>query len=122
MSEATSSHRLPYGVAPPTFRLPDASHVGAVHLQVIDLQRSLSYYEQVLGLRAHGVTSTSVVLGADGDDRPLVTLNTKRGVAPARRGALASIISRFCYLPAAIWPLCLASGVSRLRPGMADHR
>ena len=28
MSEATSSHRLPYGVAPPTFRLPDASHVG----------------------------------------------------------------------------------------------
>ena len=122
MSEATSSHRLPYGVAPPTFRLPDASHVGAVHLQVIDLQRSLSYYEQVLGLRAHGVTSTSVVLSADGDDRPLVTLNTKRGVAPARRGALG--LYHFAILLPARSDLGrfashLAS--SGLRPGMADH-
>ena len=116
------SHRLPYGVAPPTFRLPDTSHVGAVHLQVIDLQRSLSYYEQVLGLRAHGVTSTSVVLSADGDDRPLVTLNTKRGVAPARRGALG--LYHFAILLPARSDLGrfashLAS--SGVRPGMADH-
>jgi catechol 2,3-dioxygenase len=47
---------LSYGVAPPAFRLPDAAHVGAVHLQVVDLQRSLSYYEQLLGLRAQSAT------------------------------------------------------------------
>ena len=122
MSEATSSHRLPYGVAPPAFRLPDASHVGAVHLQVVDLRRSLSYYEQVLGLRAHGMTSTSAVLSADGDERPLVTLNTKRGVTPARRGALG--LYHFAILLPARSDLGrfashLAS--SGVRPGMADH-
>ena len=82
-----SSGQLPYGVPPPTFRLPDASHVGAVHLQVVDLQRSRSYYEQVLGLRAHGITDTSVALSADDEDQPLVTLHTRPAVAPARRGA-----------------------------------
>ena len=51
MSETTRTAQLPYGVPPPTFRLPDAAHPGAVHLQVSDLQRSLAYYEQVLGLR-----------------------------------------------------------------------
>jgi catechol-2,3-dioxygenase len=34
-----------YGVAPPAFRLPDATRVGAVHLQVGDLARSSAYYE-----------------------------------------------------------------------------
>ena len=31
----------PYGIAPPGFRLPDATRVGAVHLQIGDLQRSI---------------------------------------------------------------------------------
>ena len=42
---------MPYGIAPPGFRLPDATHVGAVSLQVADLSRSLDYYTDVLGLR-----------------------------------------------------------------------
>ena len=75
------------GIAPPAFRLPDAAHIRAVHLQVVDLQRSHSYYEQVLGLRAHGITETSVALSAAGGDQPLVTLHTKPGLKPARRGA-----------------------------------
>ena len=122
MAETTSSHRLPYGVAPPTFRLPDASHVGGVHLQVVDLQRSLSYYEQVLGLRAHGVTSTSAVLSADGNERPLVTMNTKRGVTPARRGALG-LYHFAILLPARSDLGRFASHLASagVRPGMADH-
>lgn len=87
MSETTRTAQLPYGVPPPTFRLPDTAHPGAVHLQVSDLQRSLAYYEQVLGLRAHSVTDSSAVLGAHGDERPLVTLRTRPGVTRARRGA-----------------------------------
>jgi catechol-2,3-dioxygenase len=47
--EAKTRTLLPYGVPPPTFRLPDAAHVGAVHLQVSDLQQSLDYYQHVLG-------------------------------------------------------------------------
>jgi catechol 2,3-dioxygenase len=87
MSDTTKAHQLPYGVAPPAFRLPDASRVGGVHLQVVDLQRSRSFYEQVLGLRAHAITATSIALSADGEDRPLVTLHTKPALTPARRGA-----------------------------------
>jgi catechol 2,3-dioxygenase len=67
--------------------LPEAAHVGAVHLQVSDLRQSLAYYERVLGLRAHDVTEVSAALGVDGDDRPLVTLQTGPGVGRARRGA-----------------------------------
>jgi catechol-2,3-dioxygenase len=46
----------PYGIPPPTFRLPDATFVGAVHLQVSDLQQSLAYYEHVVGLRPQEIT------------------------------------------------------------------
>jgi catechol 2,3-dioxygenase len=67
--------------------LPDAAHVGAVHLQVSDLRQSLAYYERVLGLRPHHVTENSAALGADGDKQPLVTLQSKSGVSRARRGA-----------------------------------
>ena len=122
MSETARSRQPSYGVAPPAFRLPDASHVGAVHLQVVDLQRSVSYYEQVLGLRARGMTDTSAALFADGDERPLVTLRTRRGVTPARRGALG--LFHFAMLLPARGDLGrfashLAS--SGVRPGMADH-
>ena len=53
MSDTTPRGQLPYGIAPLAFRLPNSAHVGGVHLQVVDLQRSLSYYHQVLGLRTH---------------------------------------------------------------------
>jgi catechol 2,3-dioxygenase len=79
--------RVPYGVPPPAFRLPDAAHPGAVRLQVSNLQRSVSYYERVLGLRTQSVTSASAVLGAHGAERPLVMLQTERGITSSRRGA-----------------------------------
>ena len=122
MSETTSSHRLPYGVAPPRFRLPNESHIGAVHLQVVDLQRSLSYYERVLGLRAQSMTESSVALSGDGEDQPLLTLHSTPAVAPARRGALG------LYHFAILLPTRSALGrfASHLasfgvRLGMADH-
>ena len=38
-----------YGVAPSGYRLPDATRLGRVTLQVSGLERSLAYYESVLG-------------------------------------------------------------------------
>jgi catechol 2,3-dioxygenase len=75
-----------YGIPPPDFSLPDATHVGGVRLQVSDGARSVAYYQQVIGLRviAAGETTT---LGPYGDDRALVTLETRPGVKSARRGA-----------------------------------
>jgi catechol 2,3-dioxygenase len=78
---------VPYGTAPPAYRLPDTTHVGAVHLQISDMPRSLAYYDQVLGLRTYTNTDDTAVLGPHGDEQPLVTLHTRSGVTRARRGA-----------------------------------
>lgn len=76
---------LPYGIAPPAYRLPDATHVGRVRLQVADLERSVSYYETVIGLRLLAREGNAATLGAG--DRPLVELHERKGVkAVARRG------------------------------------
>ena len=79
---------MSYGIPPPSYRLPDATHVGRVRLQVADLQRSLDYYERVLGLHVAARGDDTATLTAHGSDRPLVELREKRGIAPApRRGA-----------------------------------
>ena len=110
-----------FGIAPPRFRLPPTTHVGGVHLQVSDLAQSIAYYEQVLGLRVHSVTSSSVALGSNDSD-PLVWLQTGNGVKPARRGALG--LFHFAILLPERQALgrfaAHLSGI-RDRVGMADH-
>ena len=77
-----------YGIAPPGYRLPDPTRIGRVRLQVADLQRSLDFYERVLGLVVLTRTATTAVLTAHGDAHALVELREQRGVQPApKRGA-----------------------------------
>jgi catechol 2,3-dioxygenase len=77
-----------YGIAPPGFRLPDATHVGTVRLQVSDLDRSLEYYGETLGLAPLTRDAAHATLGTPGAIRPLVALHERRGARPApRRGA-----------------------------------
>lgn len=112
----------PYGVPPPTFVLPDESHVGRVHLQVSDLPRALAYYEQVIGLRAYETTSDGAVLGPHGVETPLVTLRTRTGVTPSRRGALG--LYHFAILlpdRAALGRFAAHLTTYNDRVGMADH-
>ena len=40
-----------YGIAPGGFRMPGELRLGRVRLQVAELERSLAYYQEVLGLR-----------------------------------------------------------------------
>src|SRR5512140_56426 len=89
----SASARFPrmhdYGIAPPGFRLPDATHVGSVRLQVSDLARSLEYYTRVIGLRVLSQGGDTASLGAPGDDNPLVELHERKGArAVPRRGLL----------------------------------
>src|SRR3954464_3083764 len=78
-----------YGQAPKGFRLPEATRLGRVHLQVADLSRSLRYYEDVLGLRAVPTGGSDAILAAQGDDTPLIELHERRDARPAPlRGAL----------------------------------
>lgn len=88
MSSATSPS-LDYGIPAPGYRLPATTHLGRVRLQIADLGRSIAYYERVIGLRMIERGEGFTVLGAYGDDRPLVELREKPGAPPVpRRGRL----------------------------------
>jgi catechol 2,3-dioxygenase len=62
------------GIAP-------ATSVGAVHLTVADMDRSLEYYQRVLGLQVHARDGAVARLGAGGDD--LLVLYEEPGAKPA---------------------------------------
>ena len=87
--KSDESRAVDHGEAAPGYRLPGSTHVGRVRLQIADLSRSMAYYESILGLRMLGRSAASAVLGAHGDDRPLVELHERRGAQPVpRRGRL----------------------------------
>jgi catechol 2,3-dioxygenase len=78
-----------YGVAPAGFRLPDETRLGAVQLQVSDLDRSLDYYQRVLGFRPLQQEAETATLAAHNDDRPLIILRERAGATPVpARGRL----------------------------------
>lgn len=86
---ATSDSRPAVGIAPSAYRLPDATRPGPVVLQIADLARSLDFYEGVLGFRVLDRAAGAALLGAHGDDSPLVTLVERPGARPVpRRGRL----------------------------------
>lgn len=112
----------PYGVAPPAFRLPDATTLGPVHLQVSNLARSLEYYQRIIGLRAKETADDTAVLTAPGDERALVVLHTRPGVTRARRGAFG--LYHFALLlpdRAALGRFAAHLAAQHIPVGMADH-
>ena len=78
-----------YGRAPRGFRFPAATRLGQVSLQVADLTRSVSFYQDVLGLRLIDRNGPRAVLAAQGNASPLVELRELTGARPVpRKGAL----------------------------------
>lgn len=78
-----------YGIAPEGHRLPAETRPGPVWLQVADLDRSLDYYQRVLGLRVLEREAVSARLAAHGEDRALIDLRERAGAAPVpARGRL----------------------------------
>lgn len=63
--------------------LDAATRLGAVHLQVSDLERSLEFYQRALGLRVHGREGGAARLGAGGAD--LLALRELPGARRVRR-------------------------------------
>jgi catechol 2,3-dioxygenase len=61
--------------------LPAATRMGAVHLSVADLSRSLAFYDFALGLQVHSRSEDRAVLGTGGED--LLVLTERAGAAPA---------------------------------------
>jgi catechol 2,3-dioxygenase len=121
--EATTPAQRPYGIAPPGFHLPEGTHVGAVRLRIANLERSLDYYQQVLGLRVQRREPDRASLGAAGDDQPLVWLHAGAGLKPARRRGLFGLYHFAVLLPERAALGRFVGHLSQLgaRVGMADH-
>ena len=88
-----------YGVPPPEYRLPDATHLGGIKLQVSDLDRSRSFYSDVLGLRPVVDQHGRVVLAAAGARRPLIELASAPGVQPIPRNGRLGLYHFAILLP-----------------------
>ncbi|HMA25831.1 MAG TPA: VOC family protein [Gemmatimonadaceae bacterium] len=112
-----------YGIAPSGFRLPDATHLGRVRLQVADLDRSIAYYETVIGLRVVDRAGDVATLGPHGADAVLVELRAKAGVrAVARRGHIG--LYHFAILlpdRASLGRLIAHLAAIDVHAGMSDH-
>jgi catechol 2,3-dioxygenase len=68
--------------APAHAEIPPSTSVGAVHLTVSDLERSVGYYESVVGLSVRHRSGDRAMLGAGGED--LLVLLEQPGARPLR--------------------------------------
>jgi catechol 2,3-dioxygenase len=104
-------------------RLPAGLRLGAVHLQVADLDRSTGYYERVLGLRTASRMAGRATLAAHGDDAPLVELHERPGAAPVPRRGRLGLYHFAILLPdrAALGRFVRHLGESAIPAGMSDH-
>jgi catechol 2,3-dioxygenase len=75
-----------YGEPPGPFRLPDATSLGRVKLQISDLGRSLDFYENTLGLKVVDRGPDHAILGPHGGGAALVELQQRTGAKPVPRG------------------------------------
>ena len=120
---AQPAHAQSYGLAPSGFRLPDATRLGAVRLQVSDLDRSLAFYTSVLGLRLTERAGAAASLAAHGDERVLVQLTARAGARRAGRRGMLGIYHFAILLPdrAALGRFVRHVAESRVPVGAGDH-
>jgi catechol 2,3-dioxygenase len=111
------------GIRPKGYRLPEATHLGRVRLQVADLIRSLAFYETVLGMRAIHRTDDSVSLGSHGEDREIVHLRQLKSARPVPRRGLLGLYHFAILLPdrASLGRFVAHLGELGIDAGMSDH-
>lgn len=114
---------LDYGLPPAGYRLPDATRVGRVSVQVRDLQRSLDYYTEVIGLRVVERDDHAAALAAHGDGRPLVRLHADPGTQPVPRRGVFGLYHFALLLPdrASLGRFVTHLAALDVRAGAADH-
>ena len=104
-------------------RLPDGTHVGAVHLQIGDLHRSVEYYTHVLGLEVLERVNGSALMGVPSTGRLIAELHEQRGISPVPRAGRFGLFHFAVLLPdrAALGRFAARVVGGNLRVGMADH-
>ena len=111
------------GIAPPGFRMPPSGRVGTVDLQVSELDRSLDYYQHVLGLRLLTRDGDDAALGALGDEIPLVRLHARPGTRQVPRQGRIGLYHFAILLPdrATLGRFVAHLAEIGARAGAADH-
>lgn len=111
------------GVAPSGHRLPAATRLGRVRLQVASLQRSLAWYGDVLGLRIVDRAPGRASLAAQGNDAPLVELQERPGATPVPARGRLGLYHYALLLPdrPSLGAFLRHLGDAGERVGAADH-
>lgn len=122
MAAPTSAEAV-YGVRPTGYRLPESTHLGRVRLQVADLDRSIAFYENVLGLRVIQRTTDTAALGPHGEDREIVHLTQLRSARPVPRRGLLGLYHFAILLPdrPSLGRFLAHLGEIGAYAGMSDH-
>jgi catechol 2,3-dioxygenase len=112
-----------YVVPAPGFRLPDATRLGLVRLDVSDLARSLAYYRDVLGLRELSRDGSRVTLGTEDGATALLELTEVPGATPAPLKGRLGLYHFAILLPtrAALGRFTAHLLQIGVRPGASDH-
>ncbi|MBK5188595.1 MAG: VOC family protein [Gemmatimonadaceae bacterium] len=112
-----------YTRAPTGHRMHANAILGAVHLQVADLARSVAYYETVIGLRAISADAAHAVLGVHGDPTPLVVLHHREGATPVPSRGRLGLYHFAILLPdrAALGRFIAHLAAIGAYAGMSDH-
>jgi catechol 2,3-dioxygenase len=114
---------IDYGVAPGGYRLPEATRLGPVKLQVSNLARSVAYYENVIGLHTISRGDGMARLGAHGDDSMLVGLRERPGATPVPHRGLLGLYHFAILVPdrAVLGRFLRHVTALGVHVGMADH-
>jgi len=110
------------------FRLPSGTRIGRVVLQIADLERSLAFYQQVIGFRLltrdDALSGRRATLGAPDSDHVLLELIEKAGVHPIPYRGRLGIYHFATLLPSRADLGRFLRHVSSLgiRAGSAEHR
>src|SRR5919108_1540757 len=80
---AAAAHVPGYPLRVPS--LPASLRLGAVRLKVTDLDRSVGFYQEAIGLRLHGREDSAAAMGVGGED--LLFLSEQPAARPAGRHA-----------------------------------
>jgi catechol 2,3-dioxygenase len=112
-----------YGEAPTGYRLPQATRLGPVRLQVADLARSIAFYEKTLGLRVLASDASRAQLGTHGAATTLVELESRPGTRPAAEAGRLGLYHFAILLPdrASLGRFVRHLGDIGARAGAGDH-
>lgn len=121
--QLSTTAEIGYGIPPTGHRLPGATHLGQVRLQIADLERSLGYYQEILGFRVLERSAGRATLAAHGDDTPLIELHERPGAVPVPRQGRLGLFHFAILLPdrEALGRFIAHLADAGVRAGASDH-